>query len=141
MMQSLFITHNDVIRRVATSSFTRSMLLPSPAVLDLLEPEIIQQISPIISATTTTLLSNAAVASATTFSDIFGLIDFSKYWFMFPTCVCVAICSISSGIGGAALFGPIFLIIFPALGPQYVLESPAAAVGNECVWYGLLYSC
>jgi hypothetical protein len=48
---------------------------------------------------------------------------------MFPTCVCVAICSISSGIGGAALFGPIFLIVFPALGQQYCLKSPAEAVG------------
>jgi uncharacterized membrane protein YfcA len=28
-----------------------------------------------------------------------------------------------------ALFGPIFLIVFPALGPDYPLASPAAAVG------------
>jgi Predicted permeases len=47
---------------------------------------------------------------------------------MLPTATAVATMAISSGIGGAALFGPIFLIIFPTLGPQYPLTSPAAAV-------------
>ena len=34
-----------------------------------------------------------------------------------------------SGIGGAALFIPIFVIIFPILGPEYPL-STAAAIGT-----------
>lgn len=55
-------------------------------------------------------------------------LDFHKYAFMLPTATAVATMAISSGIGGAALFGPILLIVFPALGPQYPLASPAAAV-------------
>lgn len=35
-----------------------------------------------------------------------------------------------SGIGGAALFTPIFILIFPLLGPEYVLESTLAAIGT-----------
>jgi len=61
--------------------------------------------------------------------DIASAIDLSVYPFMLPVCVLVAFLANSSGIGGAALFGPIFLIVFPALGPQYPLASPAAAVG------------
>ena len=34
-----------------------------------------------------------------------------------------------SGIGGAALFIPIFVIIFPILGPEYPLTT-AAALGT-----------
>ena len=33
-----------------------------------------------------------------------------------------------SGIGGAALFTPIFVLVFPLLGPEYVLESTVAAI-------------
>lgn len=131
MMQSLFVSHSSsVLGRALSSPVTSRMLLSSPAVLDLLKPEVLDQITPLITAATTIVSSTASTASATSFSDILSLIDFSKYWFMFPTCVCVATCSISSGIGGAALFGPIFLIVFPALGSQYMLESPAAAVGK-----------
>ena len=73
--------------------------------------------------------STSLLLSSPQFSDIIDLIDWSKYWFMLPTCILIAFCANSSGIGGAALFGPIFLIVFPALGPQYPLSSPAAAVG------------
>lgn len=52
------------------------------------------------------------------------------YWFMFPTAICVATTAMLSGIGGAALFTPIFLIIFPLLGPEYPLESAVAAIGS-----------
>ncbi|KAK3263973.1 hypothetical protein CYMTET_27259 [Cymbomonas tetramitiformis] len=51
----------------------------------------------------------------------------TKYWFMLPTATCVATSCLLSGIGGAALFSPIFLLVFPLLGPQYPLGSPAAA--------------
>ena len=127
MLQSLFVGHSGVIRSALTRAVTTRMLLSSPELLD--------QITPMISTATTTELSNVVVASATSLSDIFSHMDYSKYWFMFPTCICVAICSISSGIGGAALFGPIFLIVFPALGSQYMLESPAAAVGKHLSFY------
>jgi uncharacterized membrane protein YfcA len=55
--------------------------------------------------------------------------DYTLYWFMFPTAIVVATTSIMSGIGGAALFTPIFLIIFPMLGAGYPLESAIAAIG------------
>jgi uncharacterized protein len=56
--------------------------------------------------------------------------DFTLYWFMFPVSICVATTAMLSGIGGAALFTPIFFIIFPILGPEYPLESATAAIGS-----------
>lgn len=55
--------------------------------------------------------------------------DWTLYWFMFPVSICVATTAMLSGIGGAALFTPIFLLVFPLLGSQYALTSAAAAVG------------
>ncbi len=55
--------------------------------------------------------------------------DLTLYWFMLPVSICVATTAMLSGIGGAALFVPIFLIIFPILGEQYVMESAVAAIG------------
>ena len=55
--------------------------------------------------------------------------DFSLYWFMVPVSMMVATTAMLSGIGGAALFTPIFLIIFPILGPEYERASPVAAIG------------
>ena len=54
--------------------------------------------------------------------------DFTLYWFMFPTAICVATLAMLSGIGGAALFTPIFILVFPLLGPEYVLNSTIAAI-------------
>ena len=48
---------------------------------------------------------------------------------MFPVSICVATTAMLSGIGGAALFIPIFVIIFPILGPEYPLTT-AAAIGT-----------
>ena len=48
---------------------------------------------------------------------------------MFPVSICVATTAMLTGIGGAALFVPIFLIIFPLLGEQYLLDSAVAAIG------------
>ena len=48
---------------------------------------------------------------------------------MVPVSMMVATTAMLSGIGGAALFTPIFLIIFPILGPEYELASPVAAIG------------
>lgn len=55
--------------------------------------------------------------------------DFALYWFMFPVSICVATTAMLSGIGGAALFTPIFLVVFPLLGPDYVIHSAVAAIG------------
>lgn len=49
---------------------------------------------------------------------------------MFPIAMCVATMAMLSGIGGAALFIPIFVIIFPLLGEEYVLKTTAAAIGT-----------
>lgn len=54
--------------------------------------------------------------------------DFTLYWFMFPVSIVVATCAMLSGIGGAALFTPIFILLFPLLGPEYVLHSTIAAI-------------
>jgi uncharacterized membrane protein YfcA len=56
--------------------------------------------------------------------------DFTLYWFMFPVSICVATCAMLSGIGGAALFTPIFVLLFPLLGPEYVLASTFAAIST-----------
>lgn len=56
-------------------------------------------------------------------------LDWVQYWFMFPVSVGIATTAMLSGIGGAALFIPIFVIIFPLLGPEYPLTT-AAAIGS-----------
>ncbi|MGB5335371.1 MAG: sulfite exporter TauE/SafE family protein [Woeseiaceae bacterium] len=56
--------------------------------------------------------------------------DFTLYWFMFPVGIGVATCAMLSGIGGAALFTPIFVLLFPLLGPEYVLASTFAAIST-----------
>ena len=53
-----------------------------------------------------------------------------RYAFMLPTATAVATSCQLAGIGGAALFSPIFLLIFPLLGPEYPLASPAAAIAS-----------
>jgi uncharacterized membrane protein YfcA len=55
-------------------------------------------------------------------------LDFTLYWFMFPVSILVATCAMLSGIGGAALFTPIFILVFPLLGPEYVLASTMTAI-------------
>ena len=54
--------------------------------------------------------------------------DFTLYWFMFPVSILVATCAMLSGIGGAALFTPIFILVFPLLGEEYILASTMTAV-------------
>lgn len=53
-----------------------------------------------------------------------------QYAFMFPVAIMVATSCQLAGIGGAALFSPIFLLIFPLLGPEYVLESSGQAIAS-----------
>lgn len=52
---------------------------------------------------------------------------------MFPVAIMVATCAMLSGIGGAALFTPIFVLVFPLLGPEYVLESTLAAIAAALI--------
>jgi uncharacterized membrane protein YfcA len=59
--------------------------------------------------------------------------DFTLYWFMFPVSIVVATCAMLSGIGGAALFTPIFILVFPLLGPEYVLSSTIAAISAALI--------
>ena len=53
-----------------------------------------------------------------------------QYAFMLPVAVVVATSCQLAGIGGAALFSPIFLLLFPYLGPQYPLDSAGAALAS-----------
>jgi uncharacterized membrane protein YfcA len=59
-----------------------------------------------------------------------------KYAFMFPIVTGVAITCQLAGIGGAALLSPIFLLVFPLLGPDYPLQTAASAIAcallTEC---------
>jgi len=48
---------------------------------------------------------------------------------MLPVSSLVATGAMLGGIGGAAMFMPIFLIIFPLLGPEYAIAGPVAAIG------------
>jgi len=54
--------------------------------------------------------------------------DWMLYWFMFPVAMMVSTCAMMSGIGGAALFMPIYVLIFPLLGPEYPFETTVLAV-------------
>lgn len=54
--------------------------------------------------------------------------DWTMYWFMFPVAICVATLANLSGIGGPALFIPIFVIAFPMIGPEYPMTT-ATAIG------------
>lgn len=58
------------------------------------------------------------------------LSDPAGYAFMLPTAAIVATTCQLSGIGGAALFSPIFLIAFPLLGEEYPLDSAGAAIAS-----------
>jgi uncharacterized membrane protein YfcA len=55
--------------------------------------------------------------------------DWTIYWFMFPLAIGVTTTASLCGIGGPALFTPIFIILFPLLGPEYLLQSAVAAFG------------
>jgi uncharacterized membrane protein YfcA len=56
--------------------------------------------------------------------------DATAYAFMLPVAIAVATSCQLAGIGGAALFSPIFLLGFPLLGSDYPLDSAAAAIAS-----------
>lgn len=49
------------------------------------------------------------------------------YWFMLPISVCVATAAMTFGVGGAVLFSPLFIIMFPVLGVPTL--TPGSAFG------------
>ena len=53
-----------------------------------------------------------------------------SYAFMLPVSAAVATACQLSGIGGAALFSPIFLLIFPLLGKGFPLNSAAHSIAS-----------
>jgi uncharacterized membrane protein YfcA len=53
--------------------------------------------------------------------------DWLVYWFMFPACIVIAATATFSGISGAALMTPVFLIGFPLTGVPRL--STVAAIG------------
>lgn len=66
--------------------------------------------------------------------------DWTVYWFMYPVCVVVASVAMFSGISGAAMLVPVFLIGFPlfhvpelttvaAIGTSLFLEPPGFGTG------------
>lgn len=55
--------------------------------------------------------------------------DWTVYWFMFPACVVIASVAMFSGISGAAMLTPLFLIGFPLLGVPRL--STVAAIGTS----------
>ncbi len=55
--------------------------------------------------------------------------DPTLYWFMFPVAIVISTTAILSGIGGAALFTPMFLIVFPLLGAEYTMSTAVTAIG------------
>jgi hypothetical protein len=57
-----------------------------------------------------------------------GSVDWTVYWFMLPVCVVVASVAMFSGISGAALLTPVFLIGLPLLGVPRL--STVAAIGT-----------
>ena len=82
-----------------------------------------------------------AASVASVLSDL----DWLRYAPMLPISLGVAFLANTAGIGGAALFSPIFLLVFPALDEWriakglteasmdtrfYALESPAASIGT-----------
>lgn len=54
-------------------------------------------------------------------------LDWMVYWWMAPVSVFVATAAMSFGVGGAVLFSPVFVVVFPLVGVPAL--SPATAFG------------
>jgi uncharacterized membrane protein YfcA len=64
--------------------------------------------------------------------------DWTVYWFMLPVCTVIASVAMFSGISGAALLFPVFLIGFPLLGapPLTTVEAVGLALFLETSGFG-----
>jgi len=56
-------------------------------------------------------------------------VDWTVYWFMLPACVVIAGLAMFSGISGAAMLTPFFLIGFPLLSVPTL--TTVAAIGTS----------
>ena len=54
--------------------------------------------------------------------------DWTVYWFMLPACVIIASIAMFSGISGAAMLTPLFLIGFPLFGVPTLTAIQAIAL-------------
>ena len=55
--------------------------------------------------------------------------DWTVFWFMLPVCLVIATVAMFSGISGAALLTPVFLIVFPLIGVPRL--GTVAAIGTS----------
>ncbi len=64
--------------------------------------------------------------------------DWTIYWFMFPACIAIAGTATFSGISGAALMTPLFLLVFPLFGipPLGTVAAIGAALFLETAGFG-----
>jgi uncharacterized membrane protein YfcA len=64
--------------------------------------------------------------------------DWTVYWFMLPVCVVIASVAMFSGISGAAMLFPVFLIGFPLIGapPLTTVEAVGVALFLETSGFG-----
>jgi len=73
-------------------------------------------------------LAEAANATVTSLADD----TYTRFAFMFPTAVMIATVAQSAGIGGAAIFSPLFVLGFPAFGVPFP-GGPATAFASALV--------
>jgi len=113
-----------------------SAVSPSPSALRALPPDASDLLLQGLAASSV-VVADASASAATTTTAASNILDLirsdphpDRYAFMLPTAVVVATSCQLAGIGGAALFSPIFLLVFPLLGPEYPLPSAAAAVAS-----------
>lgn len=64
--------------------------------------------------------------------------EWTVYWFMLPACVVIAATATFSGISGAALMTPMFILVFPWLGVPTLstIQSIGAALFLETAGFG-----
>jgi uncharacterized membrane protein YfcA len=67
-----------------------------------------------------------------------AVVDWTVYWFMFPVCVVIASMAMFSGISGAAMLMPTFLIGFPLIGapPLSTVEAIGMSLFLETSGFG-----
>lgn len=66
--------------------------------------------------------------------------DLTLYWFMFPVAMFVSTCAMMTGIGGSALFIPIYVLAFPVIGAEYSLDSTFQAVLISLITMGFSFA-
>ena len=101
-------------------------MLPLPS-LEYLPPDLVSSSSPIDASMH---VSSLITTGSTIWGKIQSETDPYQYLFMLPTVALVSTCCQLAGIGGAAVMSPIFLLVFPLLGPSYPLPTAASAIAS-----------